>query len=238
MTSQAAGTRADETPLERDFGSARAHAGVVYESGIPPRGDAPRAHAPVNELDERIQFALADSARLEMNLRLLVRGLKQLVAAAASVEQTHGSLVNELSELRKLVLCGRAGDSGLRTRIEDLERALARTRSSAAQEKSSLIQEQEALLKRLLTEHEQELDGLRRLLPSPSNPASDSASELDAEPFSSAIPARAELPSSECLEVHWEDLEETATRSATPAARSSRPPPLPEHARDASKRTS
>jgi hypothetical protein len=264
MTSQAAGQRAGET-TERDPESARAPARVVYESGIPPSGETWRAEAAAAGFDERLQLALAESAGLEMKLRLLVRGLKQLADAASHVEQTHGSLVNELSELRGLVPRSRTDDPALGKRVDELEQTLERTRSRAAQERSSLIREQEAFLSRLLTDHEQEVGELKRLLSSASDAADDSRAELD-DGQSVAIVGRDELPSAECLEVHWEELEDTAARSilgasdmraprvprpdpscapaaraAAPAARSSGPPPLPDQVATtsgASKRTS
>lgn len=277
MTSQAVTQGSDEAAGDHDFPSARVRSGVVYESGIPPNDASARTAAVAAGVDARIQNALAESARLEMNVRLLVRGLKQLLAATSSVEETHGHLLNELSELRKLVVGAvgaRPEDSALEVRVHELEQAVESVRRHAAEEKSALIGQQDAFLQRLLAEHEQEVRELERQLTAPE---AEDEREAEVEPQSRAIVPRDELPSAECLEVHWEELEDTpASRAAppsagrdraplepsvtmpgvgaprvprpdstgvpgpvaaTPAARSSLPPPLPGQARSAAKRT-
>src|SRR5689334_15607634 len=75
---------------------------IPLESGIPPRGPSP-ARSFAADADERIQHAPAESARVEANLSLLLRGLQKLVAGGTAIEGSNTALCDELDRARELL---------------------------------------------------------------------------------------------------------------------------------------
>jgi hypothetical protein len=129
---------------------------IPLESGIPPRSSSPDQSFAV-AADERIQHALAEGARVDANLTLLLRGLQRLVAGGTAVEGSNAALCGELDRARELLAHAQSSESALGVRVRMLEQTLARARAEAAKERGFLIEQHDAFLKELLGEHAREV---------------------------------------------------------------------------------
>ena len=220
---------------------------VRHQSGFAPRRQPSTPAAVAPELDQTLELALAESARSEANLNLLLRGLRSLVAGATAMRDSHTALRQHLERTRQLLACSEtAFDPSASGRSH--EDAVERARADAARERNFLIEEQNAFLTELLDDHAREVGELKRAL------SALGSRSAEAPPAPNTQSGEWRLPfesSSEFSEVDWDELEEIESNpiaagalaqhkaktlpglgvEATPSGRASRPPKLPHPAR-------
>lgn len=137
---------------------------TLRESGIPPAHLRPPRERLVDKTVECIEAALAESARTEANLNLLLRGLEQIVAGASASRDSNSMLSRELDSLRDVLARSSAEEMALRQRVRLLEQAVERARRDAALERAFFLEQEDAFLAEILTDHEREVAELRRRL--------------------------------------------------------------------------
>jgi hypothetical protein len=241
MTSRLGAKEGSRAPSDTNSTQTGEFRSVPHESGIPPR---PYAHK--TETDEALQLALAETARAEANLNLLLRGLQSLTAGLTAMQRSHATLRREIERARR---CEAEGwPPGVQARA--LADALALARAEAAEERRLLIEQQDAFLSDLLEEHARQIAVLKET-PAQSSESGDGHagarratlesasgfSEVDwneLEEFDSArLPAAKLLPRAETVpglglpRVPRPDPK-PRPESPVPLVRRSRPPLLPE----------
>ncbi len=145
--------------LAPDSGDLRVSRHTVHESGIPPARE--RLSASERDLAgamDQLELALVESTRTEANLGLLLRGLKHLANGAGAAREANALLVQELESLRIRVAKVYEHEAVLEQRVALLEGAL----DAAAREHDAWLEEDDAFLATLLTEHEAERQELQR----------------------------------------------------------------------------
>jgi len=136
----------------------------MRESGIPPAHLRPSRERLVDRTAECIEAALAESARTEANLNLLLRALEQIVAGASASRESNSMLSRELDSLSDVLARSGAEEMALRQRVRLLEQAVERARRDAALERAFFLEQEDAFLAEILTDHEREVAELRRRL--------------------------------------------------------------------------
>jgi hypothetical protein len=132
------------------------------ESGIPPaRARHPSQRTLVDDADDRVQLALAESTRTEANLGSLLRGLQHLAAGATAARDANLALFHELDVVRTLLGKSNAEERVLRQRVRLLEQSLEWQQQDALRDRQSFIAQEDAFLAELLSEHEREVAELR-----------------------------------------------------------------------------
>jgi hypothetical protein len=135
------------------------------ESGIPPaRTRHPAERTLLDDSDERVQLALADSTRTEANLGSLLRGLQHLAAGASAARDANLALFHELEKVRELLGRSNAEERMLRQRLRLLEQTLECEKQDSVRDRASFIAQEDSFLAELLTDHERELAELRARL--------------------------------------------------------------------------
>jgi hypothetical protein len=163
----------------------------MRESGIPPAHLRPSRERLVDKTAECIEAALAESARTEANLNLLLRALEQIVAGASASRESNSMLSRELDSLRDVLARSSAEEMALRQRVRLLEQAVERARRDAALERAFFLEQEDAFLAEILTDHEREVAELRRRLME----ALTRASQTTPAPKQSGTTARPRLES-------------------------------------------
>jgi hypothetical protein len=135
------------------------------ESGIPPaRLRHPSERTLIDDADDHVQLALAESTRTEANLGSLLRGLQHLAAGATAARDANLALFHELDTARELLAKSNAEERVLRQRVRLLEQSLEWQRQDAARDRALFIEQEDLFLAELLSDHERELtrfkDGL------------------------------------------------------------------------------
>ena len=155
------------------------------ESGIPPaRMRHPAERTLIDESDEHVQLALAESTRTEANLGSLLRGLQHLAAGASAARDANLALFHELEKVRELLGQSNAEERVLRQRLRLLEQTLECEKQDFIRYRASFIEQEDSFLAELLNDHERELAELRaRLGDALANvPSSDSVTPLSNPP--------------------------------------------------------
>jgi hypothetical protein len=135
------------------------------ESGIPPAGERWSTERTLAaRSDEHAELAMAESVRTEANLGLLVRSLQHLVIGAEAARNSNASLSRELDTLRELLARSHAEEMAWKHRVVSLEIALDATKRDAALSRAFFIDQEDAFLRELLTDHEREVRELRHQL--------------------------------------------------------------------------
>jgi hypothetical protein len=135
------------------------------ESGIPPaRTEHAAERTLIDDCDERVQLALADSTRTEANLGLLLRGLRQLASGTSAARDANLALYHELEKMRELLGQSSAQESALRQQVRFLEQIRESERQASAREHASFMAQEDSFLIELFSDHERELDALRAKL--------------------------------------------------------------------------
>jgi hypothetical protein len=135
------------------------------ESGIPPaRPHHPSERTVVDDADDRVQLALAESTRTEANLGSLLRGLQHLAAGATAARDANLALFHELDTVRELLAKSNAEERVLRQKLRLLEQAQERQRRDAARDRASFIEQEDLFLAELLSDHDREVAELREEL--------------------------------------------------------------------------
>lgn len=112
----------------------------------------------------RVEAAIAASARIEATLADLFRTTKFLSASITAVREVNAELENELEVLCTAVDGAGTQRTGLERRIQRLERMVEDTSRDAARERAFLVGEHDAFIASLISDHERELESLRRQL--------------------------------------------------------------------------
>jgi chromosome segregation ATPase len=136
------------------------------ESGVRP---SPAAIA------MRVEAAMAASARTEATLAELFRTAKFLSASITAARDANAELERELEVLCAVVDGAGAQRSGLERRIQRLERVVEETGRDAAREREFLVGEHDAFIASLISDHERELENLRKRLSELSEPPPSTA---------------------------------------------------------------
>lgn len=118
----------------------------------------------------RVEAAMAASARIEATLADLFRTAKFLSASITAVRGANEELERELEILCSVVDGAGAQRTGLERRIQLLERVVEETNRDAAREREFLVGEHDAFIASLISDHERELETLRRRLNELSDP--------------------------------------------------------------------
>lgn len=159
-----------------------------HESGIPPGGRYSDEQSFASEADAHVQLAIGESTRTEANLNLMLRGLQQLVSGVTNANETNLSLLRQLDAARELLAHGHAERMALTRRVRMLEDALACARGDAERERALFIEQEDAFLRELLTDHAREVADLaRRLAATAKN--SESAEEAESPALEASLPA-------------------------------------------------
>lgn len=160
------------TALDSDFANGEASDWTRHrvtdpqrESGIPPaRTRHPAERTLVDESDDHVQLALAESARTEANLASLLRGLSHLAAGASAARDANLALFHELDKVRELLGQSNSEERVLRQQLRFLEQTLESERQDTVRRRATFIAEEDAFLAELLADHEREIVTLRRRL--------------------------------------------------------------------------
>jgi hypothetical protein len=135
------------------------------ESGIPPaRTRHPAERTLVDESDDHVQLALAESTRTEANLGSLLRGLQHLAAGASAARDANLALFHELEKVRELLGKSNAEERVLRQRLRLLEQTLESEKQDSVRDRASFIAQEDSFLVELMNDHERELAELRARL--------------------------------------------------------------------------
>lgn len=218
-------------------------ANAMRESGIPP-AESRYSHERivVDRIEGNLETALAESARTEANLNLLLRALEQIVSGASAARESNSMLSRELDGLREHLARSGADEMALRQRVRLLELAVDRARREAALEREFFLEQEDAFLAELLTDHEREVAELRRRLaealtrtptsgvvrlgtmkiprPSPGGPTSNDSPPIDLlrnDPDATPIPRSSTPPGPMVAPVVSEASRPTPLPISTPA---------------------
>jgi hypothetical protein len=145
----------DSSPL-------RVSLNTQFESGIPPA--RLREVASLEGGVERLEQALAGVTRNEANLGLLIRGLKHLAAGAIAAREANTDLCHELDGLRTHLARSNEEEQALRFRMGQLEQLLDVIRHETTRERAFLIEQQDAFLVEIMSDHDRQLADLRQSL--------------------------------------------------------------------------
>jgi hypothetical protein len=150
--------------LERapDSSPLRVSLNTQFESGIPPA--RLREGVSLEGGVERLELALAGVTRNEANLGLLIRGLKHLAAGAIAAREANTELTHELDALRTHLAHSNEEEHALRFRMGQLEQLLDVIRYETTHERAFLIEQQDAFLVEIMTDHERQIADLRQSL--------------------------------------------------------------------------
>jgi len=162
----------DAVAVVPDSSPLRVSLNTQFESGIPPaRERETSAGAQAFDLGltldrgvQRMEAALANQGRTEVNLGLLARGLKHLSASAQAARVANTELMYELDELRTHLTRSHEEEQALRYRMSQLERLLDMIRSETSRERAFMIEEQDRFLIEIITDHERQLSELQERL--------------------------------------------------------------------------
>jgi hypothetical protein len=136
-----------------------------HESGIPPaRTRHPAERTLIDEGDEHVQLALAESTRTEANLGSLLRGLTHLAAGASAARDANLALFHELEKVRMLLGRSNAEERVLRQRLRVLEQSLECEKQDSVRARASFIEQEDSFLAELLEDHAREVGELRARL--------------------------------------------------------------------------
>jgi hypothetical protein len=220
----------DSSPL-------RVSLNTQFESGIPPA--RLREVVSLEGGVERLELALAGVTRNEANLGLLIRGLKHLAAGAIAAREANTDLCHELDALRTHLARSNEEEQALRFRMGQLEQLLDVIRHETTRERAFLIEQQDAFLVEIMSDHDRQLADLRQSLKVAAARIFDARQrELD-ELTAQRDQAREYATRCEReRDAAWQDLAAsettpvpvTAPRHNTPPAETTRrptPPPLP-----------
>lgn len=177
-------TRATDSAqdLAPDSSALRVSTNTQLESGIPParrREDRDLASSALDEsltLDDgvnRLHIALQRVTRSEASLASLSRGLKHLSLSATAAREANSELMLELERLRSHLAQSHAEEHALRFRAGQLEQLLDLLRQESARERQFLIEQQDAFLVQVLTDHEQQRERLEAQFVSSPNESAD-----------------------------------------------------------------
>lgn len=145
----------DADPVRRASGT---------ELRVVPAREASGARPSPAALMTRLEAAMAASARTEAALSDLLRTAKFLSASIGAVRDANAGLVHELEVLCEVVDGDGAQRMALERRIHRLERILGDTTRDAESERTFLVNEHDAFIAQLVSDHESELLNLRRRL--------------------------------------------------------------------------
>jgi hypothetical protein len=118
----------------------------------------------IEEVDRRAQLALADTARIDGNLSMLLRKLEHLGAGVYAAREANADLAQQLDAALEALERTRAEDTFLRTRVRELEESLEAAERRAARDRQSFIQQEDAFLYELIDDHEMQLQRLSQQL--------------------------------------------------------------------------
>ena len=150
--------------LERapDSSPLRVSLNTQFESGIPPA--RLREARSLESGVERLELALAGVTRSDANLRLLIRSMKHLAAGAIAARDANTELTHELDALRTHLTHSNEEEHALRFRMGQLEQLLDVIRHETTRERAFLIEQQDAFLVEIMTDHERQISDLRQSL--------------------------------------------------------------------------
>ncbi|MEP7049917.1 MAG: hypothetical protein ABJB12_06170 [Pseudomonadota bacterium] len=188
------------------------------------------------ESDERLQAALAASARAEASLNGLFRSIQSLGSGIGGAQEANESLTQELEALRDMLSAASDQQQSFKHKLALLEEALDRSREEQAQERTFLIEQQDAFIITLLDDQEvvlksrdSDLETLRDRVaelerrgtptlppPGPAAHAEASAPSASALPRASSPtqPVPASSPISDWERAERDELERTAQKLA------------------------
>ncbi len=155
----AQGDRLERTP---DSSPLRVSLNTQFESGIPPA--RMREAASLEGGVERLELALAGVTRSDASLGLLIRSLKHLAAGAIAAREANTELTHELDALRTHLTRSNGEEHALRFRMGQLEQLLDVIRHETTRERAFLIEQQDAFLIEIMTDHERQISDLQQSL--------------------------------------------------------------------------
>lgn len=213
----------DTREREPDSSPLRVSQNTLFESGIPPARQ--RHELNLESGLERLETVLAEVGRSEINLGLLVRGLKHLGSSALAAREANDELMQELDALRDQLARRSEEERAAQVRTSHLERMLEVIRNETERERAFLIEQQDLFLTEILTDHDRQISELRRALGEPSEPANES--ERIAELIAQRDQAREYA--TRCERERDQAWHELAIGESTPAVtmRKPTPPPMP-----------
>lgn len=149
-------TSASASETQRTIGKATSETeSASAQSGVRP---SPAA------LAMRIESALRASTKTEATLADLLRTAKFLSASIDAVREANAAVLRELEVLCELVDGEGAERSSLERRIQRLEHLVEETGHDAARDRRFLVEEHDAFIATLVSDHERELRALRERL--------------------------------------------------------------------------
>ncbi|HET9932266.1 MAG TPA: hypothetical protein VFQ35_16295 [Polyangiaceae bacterium] len=137
--------------------------GKVASEPARPSGQSGIRPSPA-ALAVRIEAALRASTKTEATLADLLRTAKFLSASIDAVREANTAVLRELEVLCELVDGEGAERSSLERRIQRLEHLVDETGRDAARDRRFLVEEHDAFIATLVSDHERELQALRERL--------------------------------------------------------------------------
>jgi len=128
-----------------------------------PSGDSGVRPSPA-VLAGRIEAAISASAKTEATLSDLLRTAKFLSASIEAARAANAGLTQELEVLCSIVNGDGAERASLERRIQRLERVADETSRDAVRDRRALLEEHDAFIASLVSDHDRELQALRRRL--------------------------------------------------------------------------
>ncbi len=112
--------------------------------------------------DARLQAALSATSRADASLSTLMRAVRDLTAGVSNAREANVALVGELGALADLLGAANERQLALKNRVTYLEGSLARAHKEASNERTYILEQQDAFIAGLLDEHERAIGELRR----------------------------------------------------------------------------
>ncbi|HYO93924.1 MAG TPA: hypothetical protein VER33_05400 [Polyangiaceae bacterium] len=149
------------------------------ESGVPPavfRHAVPPTLAARSEA--HLHAALTANTRTEAGLGALLRAVQHLSATVSGASQANGEVAAELTLVREMLASSNLEQLALQHRVTLLQQALSRTEQEASRERKFLLEEHDAFIAALWTDHMREMNELRQKLDASTNSARDTARDV------------------------------------------------------------
>ncbi|HEX6274347.1 MAG TPA: hypothetical protein VFZ53_15000 [Polyangiaceae bacterium] len=112
--------------------------------------------------DARLQAALAATSRADASLSTLMRAVRELTTGVSSAREANVALVAELGALADLLGAANEQKLALKNRVAFLERSLAKAAEEAKNERTYILEQQDAFIAGMLEDHEHAVAELRR----------------------------------------------------------------------------
>jgi hypothetical protein len=157
-------------------------------------GSMPVSHRPRGpESSQHMLAALSASSRAEASLSTLMRSIRDLSSGVTGAREANLQLLRELEAMADLLGDANERQLALRNRVSLLEQTLERAQREAANERSYILEQQDAFIAAMMEDHEQVVRELNAELDAARSRPSQRSSNYPELPSVAAAANEAEL---------------------------------------------